>query len=126
MVTLNKILVLLLLPLFAGAQQRVTIQPAKPERGQTVTVTFDPSVPGSPIPADASAVTLNFTYSNFYDLPWKIKMDKQDGKWVTSFKLADFAVFATFTLVSGEAVDKPRRAREGNTDRSRPLKIAVS
>ncbi|RPD38115.1 TlpA family protein disulfide reductase [Chitinophaga barathri] len=109
MKAINKIFtLLLLLSVFtAGAQQRVTISPAMPERGQTVTVTFDPSVPGSPIPADAAAVTLNFTYSNFYDLPWKIKMDKKEGKWVTSFKLAKFAAFATFTLISGDAADKP-------------------
>lgn len=111
MKVINKIfiLLLLLLPALAGAQQRVAISPEKPGRGQTVTVTFDPSVPGSPIPANASSVTLNFTYSNFYDLPWKIKMDKKDGKWTTSFKLAKFAVFATFTLISGDAADKPAK-----------------
>jgi thiol-disulfide isomerase/thioredoxin len=107
MKAINKILILLLLPAFVRAQQRVTISPERPERGQTVTVTFNPAVPGSPIPADAASVILNFTYSNFYDLPWKIKMEKKAGTWTTSFKLAKFAAFATFTLVSGEAVDKP-------------------
>ncbi|TWF45698.1 thiol-disulfide isomerase/thioredoxin [Chitinophaga polysaccharea] len=91
------------------AQQRVTITPAYPERGQTVTVTYDPSAPGSGIPASSTDITLVFSYSNFYNLPWRMKMRPQDGKWTASFVLADYTVFATFYLESGEAVDKPAK-----------------
>ncbi|HEY0273821.1 MAG TPA: TlpA disulfide reductase family protein, partial [Chitinophaga sp.] len=93
----------------AIAQQRVTITPLYPERGQTVTVTYDPSAPGAAIGPAASAVTLVFTYSNFYNLPWRIPMQRVHGKWTTSFKLADYTTFATFTLESGDAIDKPAK-----------------
>ncbi|MBV7532895.1 TlpA disulfide reductase family protein [Chitinophaga sp. sic0106] len=90
-------------------QQSVTISPIHPERGQRVTVTFDPTVAGNGIPADAKAVTLVFSYSNFYNLPWRIKMEKAGSKWTTSFVLADYTVFATFYLESGEQVNKPAK-----------------
>lgn len=89
------------------AQQAVTISPQYPQRGQTVTVTYDPAAAGAQIPASAATVTLVFSYSTFYDLPWRIDMEKKGGVWTASFVLAKFAAFATFYLQSGEAIQKP-------------------
>lgn len=90
---------------FTVARAQVTIAPAFPERGQTVTVTYRPD--GKGIPADATAVTLVFPYSTFYDVPYRVNMEKKDGVWTTSFKLARYATFASFYLQSGEAVNRP-------------------
>ncbi len=89
------------------AQERVIMTPQQPERGATVTITYDPKAPGATIPADAQAVTLVFTYSNLYDVAYRVPMDRQEGKWTTSFKLARYATFAAFHLQSGEAIDRP-------------------
>jgi thiol-disulfide isomerase/thioredoxin len=89
------------------AQERVTITPQYPQRGSTVTITYDPTVAGAGIPADATAVTLVFSYSNLYDLPYRVNMQKQGKVWTTTFVMARYATFATFYLQSGEAVDKP-------------------
>src|SRR5688572_10871606 len=88
------------------AQQAVVISPQYPERGQTVTVTYDPTAPGATIPANAATVTVVFSYSTFYDLAWKMDMEKKGNVWTTSFKLAPYAAFATFTLQSGDAIQK--------------------
>ena len=93
----------------AYAQQRVTITPQYPERGQTVTVTYDPTVAGAGINANATSVDLVFTYSNFYNLPWRMHMQRNGHIFTASFKLENYTTFATFTLESGEAVDKPAK-----------------
>lgn len=90
---------------FTVAHAQVTIAPVFPERGQTVTVTYRPD--GKGIPADATAVTLVFPYSTFYDVPYRIQMEKQNGVWTTSFKLARYATFASFYLQSGDGVNRP-------------------
>lgn len=89
------------------AQQAVTISPEYPQRGQTVTVTYDPAAAGAQIPASATTVTLVFSYSTFYDLPWRMEMEKKGNVWTASFVLAKFATFATFYLQSGETIQKP-------------------
>src|SRR5690606_30804450 len=101
---MTRLLILMLLS-FTVARAQVTIAPAFPERGQTVTVTYRPD--GKGIPADAAAVTLVFPYSTFYDVPYRLNMEKKDGVWTTSFKLARYATFASFYLQSGEAVNRP-------------------
>lgn len=89
------------------AQDRVSMTPQQPERGDQVTITYDPQAAGATIPAVAKAVTLVFTYSNLYDVAYRVPMTKQAGKWTTSFKLARYATFAAFHLQSGEAIDRP-------------------
>lgn len=84
-----------------AAQAQVNISPEYPERGQTVKVSYTPTKPVS------GAVTLVFTYSNFYDLPWKINMEQQNNTFTTSFTLAPFATFATFYLQLGDSIVKP-------------------
>ncbi|RPE14185.1 TlpA family protein disulfide reductase [Chitinophaga lutea] len=83
------------------ARAQVTISPEFPERGQTVTVSYAPAAPVK------GPVTLMFSYSNFYDLAWKMPMEPQGNQWTTSFKLADFATFATFYLQAGDSVIRP-------------------
>lgn len=99
-----RILLLIMLS-FTVARAQVTIAPAYPERGQTVTVTYKPD--GKGIPADATAITLVFPYSTFYDVPYRLNMEKHNGVWSTSFKLARYATFAPFYLQSGDAVNRP-------------------
>ncbi|MEZ2444411.1 TlpA family protein disulfide reductase [Chitinophaga sp. RCC_12] len=112
---MKKLTILLLLAALAAgkiyAQQRVVITPEYPERGQTVTVTYDPAAPGAGIPVTAASVTLVFSYSNFYNLAWRMNMQRTGSKWTTSFVLADYTTFATFYLESGDAVDKPAKDR---------------
>lgn len=107
----NNFLIVILLLIITGftarSQERVVISPVKPEAGQTVTITLDPSIPGGPIPANASAVTLKFVTSNFYDLPIQLPMQREGGKWVARFGLAPYAAFATFSLVSGNVTERP-------------------
>lgn len=91
----------------ARSQQRVTIAPQYPQRGDLVTVTYDPQAPAAVIPDSVSGVTLVFSYSNFYDVATRIPMHRQGTKWSTSFRLAGFATYATFYLESGELIDKP-------------------
>ncbi len=95
----------------ARSQERVVISPEKPEPGQTVTVTLDPSVPGGPIPAGAAGVTLQFVNSNLYDLPYTMPLKKEGGKWTISFQLAPYAAFCTFKLMSGEITERPSADR---------------
>lgn len=106
---MRKLIVILFVFLSATtlAQQAVTISPQYPERGQTVTVTYDPTVAGAAIPASATSITLVFSYSTFYDLAWKMEMKKKGNIWSTSFPLAKYAAFATFYLQSGDAIQKP-------------------
>ncbi|HEY9261248.1 TlpA disulfide reductase family protein, partial [Chitinophaga sp.] len=92
------------------AQQRVMITPAYPERGQTVTITYDPSAPGATLPA-AERPTIVFSYSNFYNQAWRMPMQRNGNKWTTSFVLANYSTFATFYLETGDAVDKPAKDR---------------
>lgn len=106
------LIILLLMGLSLGkanAQQRVVITPAYPQRGDTVTVTYDPSAPGAGIPAAATAVTMVFTYSNFYNQPWRMNMQRSGDKWTASFVLAGYTTYATFYLESGAATDQPAK-----------------
>ncbi len=100
---------LLLLLMLQGQAQtaRVLIQPARPERGQAVTITYDAAATGSMITADAKSVTLVFSYSNLYELPYRIELQKVGTKWQSSFTAPRYATYATFYLQSGEQTDKP-------------------
>ncbi|MBO9632468.1 MAG: TlpA family protein disulfide reductase [Chitinophagaceae bacterium] len=97
--------------LFSVAQKRVSISPDFPQRGQTVTITFDPRIPAddpaNAIPANTSSVTVAFSTSNFYELPYRLELQKQGDVWTSSFVLQRYASFASFTLESGELTEKP-------------------
>jgi len=99
--------VLLLLAIVQAWGQSVTIKPEKIKRGDTVTISYDPAARDAKITPDAPSVTIVFTYSTFYDLPWKMPMVKKGKIWTASFVAGRFATFATFYLQSGEQIEKP-------------------
>lgn len=102
----------LLAPVVIQVQgQALTILPTRPERGTEVTVTYDPNAAGAKIKADAKEVTMVFTYSTFYELPWKLPMKKSGDHWVAKFTPQRYATFATFYLQSGTVVDQPAADR---------------
>ncbi|RZL18747.1 MAG: TlpA family protein disulfide reductase [Pedobacter sp.] len=102
----------LLVPVVIQVQgQALTILPARPERGTEVTVTYDPNAAGAKIKADAKEVTMVFTYSTFYELPWKLPMRKSGDLWVAKFTPQRYATFATFYLQSGTVIDQPAADR---------------
>lgn len=93
---------------FGRAQAQVLIiQPDKPQRGMPVTITYHTNAPGAKISKDAAAVNIVFTYSTFYELPWKMPMKKNGDDWVATFVPQRYATFATFYLQSGDIVEKP-------------------
>jgi thiol-disulfide isomerase/thioredoxin len=98
---------LLVLAVAQVQAQALKITPEKPQRGEKVTVTYRPGIAGATIGKDATGVVINFTYSTFYELPWKLPMTKQGEDWVASFVLQRYATFASFYLQSGEVIDKP-------------------
>ena len=67
------LLILLCSAASALSQEKLVITPSFPERGQQVVIRYFPEAPGALIPADAGSVDIMFTYSNFYELPWKLK-----------------------------------------------------
>lgn len=87
--------------------QVVQITPEKPQRGEKVTITYDPGATGAAISKDVKSIIINFTYSTFYEQPWKLPMTKQGDKWIASFVLQRYATFASFYLQSGDIMDKP-------------------
>ncbi|MFA4867695.1 MAG: TlpA disulfide reductase family protein [Pedobacter sp.] len=98
---------LLVLAILQVQGQVVQITPERPQRGEKVTITYHPGVAGAAIGKDASSIIVNFTYSTFYDQPWKLAMTKQGDKWIASFVLQRYATFASFYLQSAEIIDKP-------------------
>ena len=98
---------LLVLAVMQVRGQGVTIKPEKIRRGDTVTISYDPTAAYAKITPDATSVTIVFSYSTFYDLPWKMPMVKKGKIWTASFVAGRFATFAAFYLQSGEQVEKP-------------------
>ena len=93
--------------LFSYGQEKITITPALPERGQEITITYDPSAAGALIPPSSERLDLVFTYSNFYELPTRISMEKIGSVWQTKFPLARYATYATFYVQSDTLRDQP-------------------
>jgi thiol-disulfide isomerase/thioredoxin len=89
---------LLLLPFLSMAQD-VQITPRFPQRGEQVTVSWQPD-PGQLAPH--APVSMIFTYSNLYELPLKINLQPAGSSWKTSFVLPRYATFATFYLQAGD------------------------
>jgi thiol-disulfide isomerase/thioredoxin len=100
--------------LILTAQKRLSIIPEFPQRGQTVTVNFDPRIAGAgssgkSIGPDAGIVTLVFSSSTLYDQPYRVDMEKRGGIWTISFPLERYATFASFYLQSGEIIEAPAK-----------------
>jgi thiol-disulfide isomerase/thioredoxin len=94
------------------AQSPLEIKPEQPERGQDVTVTYHAGAPGAKIPADAKTISLVFTYSTFYELPYKLPLIQNGNNWSVTFKLQRYATFATFYVQSGTLIDKPSETKQ--------------
>lgn len=88
-------------------QSAVQITPQKPQRGQTVTITYDPNAKGALISPNATDITVVFTYSTFFDLPWRMPLKKEGNVWKASFLAQRYATYATFYLQSGNQIDQP-------------------
>lgn len=101
------VLMLPMLALLQARGQAVTIKPAMPHRGDKVTITYDPAATDAKINANAQAVTVIFSYSTFYDLPYKMPLQKKGAIWTATFTAGRFATFAAFYLQSGELIQQP-------------------
>lgn len=91
----------------ASAQNPLTSSPAFPQRGQDMTITYHAGAPGAKIPVSAKDISLVFTYSTFYELPYKLALVQHGNDWSVTFKLQRYATFATFYVQSGNIIDKP-------------------
>ncbi|MBS1736706.1 MAG: TlpA family protein disulfide reductase [Bacteroidetes bacterium] len=89
------------------SQNKLAILPEHPKAGDQITIIYNPEATGAAITDTATDVELIFTYSNFYELPSKIEMEKTGNKWKTSFILPRYGVYATFILQSGNVKDLP-------------------
>lgn len=89
-------LLLLLLPASLGAQAQVSILPEKAAAGDTVTISFDP-VKSTAAPG-AGPFFVDFNYSNFYEFPSRMPMQREGGLWRVRFKLPPYANFSCFTI----------------------------
>ncbi|WP_293936169.1 TlpA family protein disulfide reductase [Sphingobacterium sp. UBA5996] len=91
---------LILLQVTIIAQAQVTIIPQKAAAGDTVTISFDPSQ--SAAIKNAGPFFVDFNYSNFYEYPNRLPMQKENGKWWVRFKLPPYANFSCFTIADKE------------------------
>lgn len=89
-------LLLLLLPASLGVQAQVSILPEKVAPGDTVTISFDP-VKSTAAPG-AGPFFVDFNYSNFYEFPSRMPMQREGGQWRVRFKLPPYANFSCFTI----------------------------
>ncbi|MFN0292034.1 redoxin family protein [Pedobacter helvus] len=80
----------------AHGQELVKMQPEKPQANDVVTVTFNQK--GSKIPDTVKKLFINFTYSNFYEMPNRLPMQKVNGLWNVSFKLPFYSKYGSFTI----------------------------
>lgn len=100
------------LGLFAGVSigakaQQVTITPQYPQRGQQVTITYTP-LATKPVTAVPQLV---FTYSNLYELPWQMPLQKTGTGWQAVFPLQRYATYATFFIKDGNDTIRPAANR---------------
>lgn len=102
----NSVFFILGLVYSSYGQQKLVVTPEYPQPGQVIHIVYNPEALGATIADTVSHIDLVFTYSNFYELPNKIPLTKKDGKWETSLLIPTYGVYATFTLQSGDMVDK--------------------
>ncbi len=89
-------LFILLICVKAYAQDLVKISPQKPQAGEVINISFDPK--GSKIPDSLERLFINFTSSNFYEMPSRLPMKKDAGVWKVSFKLPIYSRYTSFTV----------------------------
>lgn len=77
-------------------QAQVSIQPEKAAAGDTITISFDPGK--SAAAPKAGPFFVDFNYSNFYEFPSRMPMQREGGLWRVRFKLPAYANFSCFTI----------------------------
>lgn len=93
-------------------KQTVTIQPEKPQQGETVTITYHPDSPDAKITSPDS-LKLVLSYAPYlYSIPDEFEMNKTENGWATGFELSENFAFATFYFKSGEKTDKNAEGHE--------------
>ncbi|MGN6399226.1 MAG: TlpA family protein disulfide reductase [Flavisolibacter sp.] len=97
--------------LAAKAQEKLKITPGFPERGQEITIRYNPSSSDAAIRDTSTNVEMVFTYSNLYELPSTIPLKKKGVYWETSFVLPRYATYATFYVQSGAQKDQAGQGR---------------
>ncbi len=89
-------------------QGTVKISPEYPMRGDSIIIKYQPDTAER---TEASVPVLEFTYTNFYEMPQKSKMQKSGSDWRAAFKLPPYAIFATFVINDGEFKVRPSGKR---------------
>ncbi len=80
-------------------KELVKITPTKPTIGDRVTISF--------LSKDlAVKPTLNFSYSNFFEMPNYLALEQNNGIWQTSFVVPRYAKYASFYIKQGDSVYK--------------------
>jgi thiol-disulfide isomerase/thioredoxin len=93
---------------FSGySQNKLVISPQFPQRGQKISIQYDPGAQNASIADTSGHIEIVFSYSNFYEMPWKLPLSKINGHWQTSFTIPPYGVRATFYLQSGDQKDQP-------------------
>ena len=92
----SAILLLSFLSVQSYGQGLVKISPERPQANGSLEVTFNPQM--SKIPDSVKKLFINFTSSNFYEMPSKLPMQKENGVWKISFTLPFYARYGTFTI----------------------------
>ena len=92
-------------------QNKLAISPEYPVPGDRITITYDPSATGATIADTVTGIQMAYTYSNFYELPWKMPLTKTGNLWQTSFVIPRYGVLATFYLQSGTQKDQPETGK---------------
>ena len=109
MINLKSCLILLtsFLSVQSYGQGLVKITPEKPQASGALEVTFNPHM--SKIPDSVKKLFINFTSSNFYEMPSRLPMQKEEGVWKVSFTLPFYSRYGTFTIsdVNKEFVQQP-------------------
>ena len=76
-------LFILLVYVQSNAQELVKMSPEKPQVSEELNINFNPR--GSKIPDSVKRLFINFTSSNFYEMPSRLPMQMVDGSWKVSF-----------------------------------------
>jgi len=93
------------------AQPKLQIVPEHPQRGQRITIRYNTESKEAAISDTVSHLEMVFTYSNLYELPGTIALQKNGGYWETSFVLPRYATYATFYVQSDDQKDQPEQGR---------------
>ncbi len=87
-------------------QNAVTIRPAKPTIGDTITVIYHPQAPDAKIKNPNSLSLVFGEYSSFHQQPPELSMEKDGKSWTVSWPVSQNATFSTFYFKSDSKTDK--------------------